>query len=71
MAMENTMTQWVNDNKKLRGNEQPSKLDQIIKEETDEVENVNYLCPKNKSDHILTYKKETDGVQNEINTQRM
>ncbi len=53
LAIENFLTQWVTDDTKFRGNEAPSRLDLIFTKEQEIVEDLKYINPRRKSDHVL------------------
>ena len=53
MAMENSMTQWVKEKTRYRGEDEPSRLDLIITKEAELIENMKYGCPIGKSDHVM------------------
>lgn len=53
LAMNNIMTQWVEENTRYRGGEEPSRLDLVLSKETDIIEDMNYSCPLGKSDHVM------------------
>ena len=49
--MNNIMTQWINENTRLRGNKEPSRLDLLLTKKLEVIRKVNYQCPLGKSDH--------------------
>ncbi len=51
--MDNFLTQWVEENMRYRGNDEPSRLDLIITREPDIIEALKYGSPIGKSDHVL------------------
>ena len=53
MATENSMTQWVEQNTRYRGDDEPSRLDLIFTSEPEVVEDVRYKCPLGKTDHVV------------------
>ncbi len=53
LAMNNIMTQWVEENTRYRGGEEPSRLNLVLSKETDIIEDMNYSCPLGKSDHVI------------------
>ena len=53
LAMDNILPQWVTENTRFRGNEEPSRLDLVFTKEPEIIENVTYKSPIGKSDHVL------------------
>ncbi|XP_050739068.1 uncharacterized protein LOC127009733 [Eriocheir sinensis] len=52
LVIDNVLTQWVEENTRFRGEDEPSRLDSIITREPDIIE-MNYKSPIGKSDHVL------------------
>lgn len=52
IMMENIMTQWVTENTRFRGSDEPSRLDLVFSRGTDEISSVKYVSPLGKSDHV-------------------
>ena len=50
---ENFMTQWVKENTRLRGSDEPARLDLIFTKGNDLKCNVRHKCPLGKSDHEI------------------
>ena len=53
MAMETSMTQWVEEKTRYRGEDEPSQLDLIFTKEAELIENVKCGCPIGMSDHVM------------------
>ena len=53
MAMENILTQWVNENTRFRNEENPSRLDLIFTKGIQAVTDLGYKTPLGKSDHVV------------------
>ena len=53
MAMENSMTQWVEEKSRCRGEDEPLQLDLVFTKEAELIETVKYGCPIGKSDHVM------------------
>ena len=43
--MNNIMIQWIEENARFRGNEEPSRLDLLLIKELEVIRKVNYQCP--------------------------
>ena len=55
------MTQWINENTRFKGNEEPSRLNQLLTKELEVIRKDNYHCP-GKSDHVLIEFKVNNSV---------
>ncbi len=53
MTMEYSVTQWVEENMRFRGEDGPSRLDLIFMKESKVVKDIDYKCPIGKSDHVV------------------
>ena len=64
LVMENTMTQWITEATRYRGEDEPSRLDLVFSKEPEVIETVRYKTPLGKSDHILLeYEVITDKME--------
>ena len=53
LAMDNILTQWVQEPTRFQGNAEPARLDLVFTKEPEIVESMNYQSPIGKSDHVL------------------
>ena len=53
LAIENILTQWVQDNTRFRGSNMPSRLDLVFTKDHIKIEAIKYTTPLGKSDHVL------------------
>ena len=53
MAMENSMTQWVGEHTRFRGEDEPSRLDLIFTGEPEILNDIKCRCPLGRSDHVV------------------
>ena len=63
LVMNNIMIQWIKENTRFRGNEEPSRLDLLLTKELEVIRKVNYQCPLGKSDHVLIEFKVNDSIK--------
>ena len=52
LAMNNLLKQWVSENTRYRGDDEPTRLDLVFSKEPQEMK-VDYQSPVGKSDHVL------------------
>ena len=61
LTMENAMKQWVQENTRYRGDNEPSRLDLVFSKGLELTKDIDYICPLGKSDHVvLEMEIETD-----------
>ena len=53
LTMENMMTQWVTESTRYRGDDEPTRLDLVLTKGMDLTQEIRYICPLGKSDHVL------------------
>ena len=53
LAMENTLTQWIAEKTRFRGDDKPSRLDLVFTKDPDGIDDITYGCPLGKSDHVI------------------
>lgn len=53
LVTENLLTQHVKESTRMRGTNEPSRLDLIFTKDPHEISEINYLCAVGKSDHLL------------------
>ncbi|XP_050692945.1 uncharacterized protein LOC126983856 [Eriocheir sinensis] len=63
LATNNLLTQWVKGETRLRGDDQPSRLDLIFTKNVELDEGVSHECPLGKSDHELLEIKTKEGYE--------
>ena len=53
LVMENTLTQIIKEKTRIRGEDEPSRLDLVFTKDPNDIKNVAYRCPLGKSDHLV------------------
>ena len=67
VMMENMMTQWVMENTRYSGQDEPSRLDLVFTKEVNVIENMQYLVPLGKSDHVVIKFEIREGIKTVMN----
>ncbi len=71
--MVNTMDQWVKENTRYRGEDEPSLLDLVFTKKPENEPSIEYLCPVGKSDHVkmeIEIKEEVPKFNEEYKNER-
>ena len=62
--MNNTMIQWVNKNKRHRGEDKPSRWDLLFTKRINLEKDINYECPFGRTDHVVLEIKIKEYMEN-------
>ena len=68
LVMVNTMEQWVRENTRYRGEDEPTMLDLVFTKKPETCPTIEYLCPMGKSDHVVM-EIELKGSEKEIRSE--
>ncbi len=70
VTMENTMMQWVSENGRYRGDDEPTRLDLILTKGINLAKESRYVCSMGKSDHVIIERETINDVSEEVESHK-